>query len=50
MKRNEQLMVSKMELKMVNKVEVIMSKKRKHKEISDSLDEGILDGSEDRTE
>ena len=50
MKRNEQLMVLKMELKMVNEVEVIMSKKRKHEEISDSLDEGILDSSDDRRE
>ena len=50
MKRNEQLMVLRIEIKMVNKVKVIMSKKRKHKEISDSLDEGILDSSDDGRE
>ena len=41
---------SKTELKMVNEVEVIMLKKRKHKEISDSLDEGILDSSDNGRE
>ena len=46
----KKLMVLKIEIKIVNDVEGIIPKKRKHVEILDNWDEGISDGFNNRGE